>query len=133
MYSLSSNVHYSSPEIDSQLRAFELRRRFVRFGPSQGRSDGRQKFPYGKGFYDVIIRTGIERENLVLFRISDGHHDDWPGEGQSNLAACLKPGHTGHIHIQQNQIRMLENNRFDGILPLLRQYNVIAATRKGGL
>ena len=26
-------------------------------------------------------------------------------EGQSNLAARLKPAHAGHIDIQQNQIR----------------------------
>ena len=133
VYSLSSNVHYSSPKIDTQLRAFEPRRRFFRFGPSQGRSDARQKFPDCKGFYDVIIRPGIERQNLVLFRIPDGHHDDRPGEGQPNLAACFKPAHTGHVHIQQNQIRMLADNRFDGILPVLRQYNVKAVTRKYGL
>src|ERR1700751_5242914 len=101
----ATHVDYSSLKIDTQLRAFELRKRFFRTGPSQGRSDACQGFPHRERFYDVIISSGIERENLVLFRISDSDHDDGTGEGQSNLTACFKPAHSGHVHIQQNQIR----------------------------
>src|SRR5438552_16418421 len=90
MDALATHVHYSSLKIDTQLRTFELRKRFFRTGPSQGRSDARQEFSHCKGFYDVIVRPGIKRENLVPFRISDGDHNDGTREGQSNLAACLK-------------------------------------------
>jgi len=64
---------------------------------------------------------------------SDGDHDDGAAEGQSNLAAGLKPAHAGHIDIQKNQIRVLADNHFDGFLPVLRQYDVVAVTRKRGL
>ena len=71
MDALTTHVHYSSLKIDTQLRAFELRKGFFRIRPTQGRSDTRQKFAYCKGFHDVIVGSGIERQNLVLFRISD--------------------------------------------------------------
>jgi hypothetical protein len=61
---LATHVHDSSLKINTQLRAFELRKRLFRTGPPQGRSDARQKFSDGKRFYDVIICPGIERENL---------------------------------------------------------------------
>ena len=61
---------------------------------------------------------------------SDGDHDDGAAEGPSNLAARLKPAHAGYIDIQQNQIRVLADNHFDGFLPVLRQYDVVAVTRK---
>ena len=89
--------------------------------------------PHWEGFYNVIVGSGIENLNLVLFGISDGDHDNGPSERQSNLAACLKPAHAGHVHIQQDQIRVLAHNHFDGFLPVLRQYDVIAVTRKRGL
>src|SRR5436190_12742605 len=115
MDALTTHLHYSSLKIDTQLRAFELRKRFFRTGPSQGRSNTCQEFAYCEGFYDVIVGSGIESMNLVLFRISDGDHDDRTSEGQSNLAACFKPAHAGHVHIQQNQVRVLAHNHFDGL------------------
>jgi hypothetical protein len=133
MDALTTHVHYSSPKIDTQLRVLELRKRFFRIRPSQGRSDACQEFPHCEGFYDIIVSSGIEGLNLVLFGISDGDHDNGPSERQSNLAACLKPTHVGHVHIQQNQIRVLAYNHFDGFLPVLRQYDVIGVTRKRGL
>ena len=75
-------------------------------------------------------RDYVEPEGQVN---SDGDHDDGAAEGQSNLAAGLKPAHAGHIDIQKNQIRVLADNHFDGFLPVLRQYDVVAVTRKRGL
>jgi hypothetical protein len=99
-------AHFDYPSLTIDLRAFELRKRLFRTGPSQGRSDACQEFAHCEGFYDVIVGPAIESENLALLRISDSDHDDRTGEGQSNLAACLKPTHAGHVHIQQNQIRV---------------------------
>ena len=132
MGALATHVDYPSLKIDTQLPAFELRKRLFRTGPSQGRSDACQEFAHCEGFYDVIVGPGIEGENLVLLRISDGDHDDRTSEGQSNLAACLQPAHAGHVHIQQNQSGVLAHNHFDGFLSVLRQYDVIAVTRKRG-
>jgi hypothetical protein len=132
MDALTTHVYYSSLKIDTQLRAFELRKGFFRIRPSQGRSDTRQKFAYCKGFHDVIVGSGIERQNLVLFRISDSEHDDRSAKRRSKLAARLKPVHVGHIHIQQNQIQVLANHHFDSFLPVLRQRDLIAVTRKRG-
>jgi hypothetical protein len=129
MDALTAHVHYSSLKINTQLRAFELRKRFFRIRPSQGRSDTRQKFAYCKGFHDVIVGSRIERQDLVVFRISDSEHDDRSAKRQSNLAAHLKPVHAGHIHIQQNQIRALANQHFYSFLPVLRQCDLIAVTR----
>ncbi len=60
MDALTTYVYDSSLKIDTQLRAFELRKRFFRTGPSQGRSDACQEFPHCEGFYDVIVGPGIE-------------------------------------------------------------------------
>src|SRR5437899_12568831 len=76
MDALATHVHDSSLKIDTQLRAFELRKRFFRSGPSQGRSDACQEFPHREGFYDVIVGSRIERQNLVMFRISHHEHAD---------------------------------------------------------
>jgi hypothetical protein len=132
MDALTTHVHYSSPKIDTQLPAVEFRKRFFRTGPCKAARIRARSSPDGERFYYIVVGSGIESMNLVLLRISDGDHDDRPAEGRSNLAACLKPVHAGHVHIQQNQIRALADNHFDGFLPVLRQYDVIAVTRKHG-
>ena len=51
MDAFTAHVDCSSLKIDTQLRAFELRKRFFRTGPSQGRSDTCQELAYCKGIY----------------------------------------------------------------------------------
>src|SRR5258708_9600424 len=130
MDAFTTHVDYSSLKIDTQLRAFELRKRFFRTGPPQSSSNACQEFAHCEGFYDVIVSSGIERVNLVLFRISDSDHDDGTREVQSNLAACLKPAHAGHIHIHENQSGALAIDHLDGFLTVLGLDDAEAAPRR---
>lgn len=62
---LATHVHYSSLKIDTQLRALELRKRFFRTGPSQGRSETCQEFAYCEGFYDLFVGSRIAESKLA--------------------------------------------------------------------
>src|SRR5580704_8464842 len=81
----SPRVHAPFLEIDAQFWSLNFGERLYRAGASQCSSNACQQFSDCEEFYDVIIRPGIQRENLVLLRISDSDHDDGCAEGQSHL------------------------------------------------
>src|ERR1700724_824586 len=130
--SLTTNVHDSSLEIDTQFRGIDFRKRFFGTETSQRGSNARQQFSHRKGFYDVIVRARIQCDNLVLFGVADRDHDNRALKGQSNLGASLEPAHDRHVYIQENQIRFLPNDRLDGFLAILRLDYVIAIAGERG-
>ena len=128
--SLTTNVHDSSFEIDTQFRRLDLRKRLLGREASERRSNARQQFPDRKWFYDVIVRAGIQGDNFIFFGVADRHHDDGSFIRQANLAAGLQTTHTRHVYIQKDQIRALPDNHVDGLRPVFRLRDVVAVTGK---
>src|ERR1700686_2974801 len=102
--SLTTNVHDSSLEIDAQFRRLDLRKRLLRREAPKRGSNARQQFSDRKRLYDVIVRSRIESNNLILFGVADRYHDDRSFIRQANLAARFQPAHARHVYIQENQI-----------------------------
>ena len=63
-------------EIHAQFWGLDFGEGLIGGGPSHCRPDACQQFTDGEGFYDIVIRPRIERENLVLLRVSDGDRDN---------------------------------------------------------
>src|SRR5260370_34124371 len=124
--SLAADLDHPSLKIDLQFRSLDFGERLFGSGTSQRCSNARQQFSDCERFYDVIVRSRIQSDNLVMFRVADRHHDNRPFKRQSNLAASLKPTHVRHVYIQKNQIGAVPDNHFDGLLAVLRLYDVIA-------
>src|SRR5258708_35962347 len=124
--SLAADIDYSFLKIHAQFRSLDFGERLFRSGTSQRCSNARQQFSDCERFYDVIVRPRIQSDNLVMFRVADRHHDNGPFKRQSNLAASLKPTHVRHVYVQKKQIGAVADNHFDGLLAVLRLYDVIA-------
>src|SRR5229473_3575350 len=128
--SLTTNVHDSSLEIDTQFRTLDLRKRLLRREASEPGSNARQQFSDRKRFYDVIVRPRIQGDNFILFGVADRYHDYRSLIRQANLAAGLQPAHARHVYIQKNQIGALPDDHVDGLLAVLCLYHVVAAGGK---
>ncbi len=124
--SLAADIDNSFFKIHGQFRSLDFGKRLFGSGTSQRCSNARQQFSDGKRLYDIIVRPRIQSDNLVMLQVADCHHDNGSFKGQSNLAASLKPAHVRHVYIQKNQIGALADNHFDGLLAVLRLYDVIA-------
>src|SRR5580704_3554873 len=125
MYSYIADVHRSFFEVDTQLGKFNSRKRLFRVGaPQCGANTGKQ-LSDSKRFNDVIVRSRIERGDLVTLCVADRHHNDGPVKRHSNLVAGLKSAHTGHVHIQENKLRAFGDDHFDRLLPTPRFYDLV--------
>src|ERR1700676_2479594 len=130
MHSYVADVHGSLIEVDAQLGKFNSWEGLFRVGaPQRGAYAGKQ-LPDSKRFNDVIVRSRVERCDLVSLCVTDRYHNDGPVKRHSNLVAGLKPAHTGHVHIQKNKLRTLCDHHFNRFLPALRFYDLVPITRK---
>src|SRR6266481_2985252 len=85
--SLTTDVHDSSLEIDTQFRRLDLWKRLLRGESSERGANACKQLSHRKGFYDVIVRAGIQGDNFILFGVADRYHDDRSFIQQANLAA----------------------------------------------
>src|SRR5215472_16340916 len=132
VYPLAPNVDDPFFQIDTQFRSFHLRQWFVDRDTSKRCPDSSKELAYGKRLYNVIVRARIKRANLVLFGVAHRHHDDWPFEGQSNLAAGFEAAHAGHINVQKDQGWMLLKYGGDSVFPVFGFNNIVPITGKSG-
>src|ERR1700730_234935 len=130
MHSYTPDVHRSFFEVDPQLGKFNSWRRLFWVGAPQRGANPSEQLSDGKRFNDVIVRSRIERGDLVTLCVTDSYHNDGPVKRHSDLVASLKPAHPGHVHIQKNKLRALCYYHFDGLLPTLRFYDLVAITGK---
>jgi hypothetical protein len=74
--SVTADIDDSLLEINAQFWSLDFGEGLIGGGPSHCRPDACQQFTDGEGFYDIVIRPRVERENLVLLRVSDGDRDN---------------------------------------------------------
>lgn len=117
--SVTADIDDSLLEINAQFWSLDFGEGRIGGGPSHCRPDACQQFTDGEGFCDIVIRPRIERENLVLLRVSDGDRDNRSTKGQSNLAANLKSAHARHVYSQENQIWTVPSDCRDGLFAIL--------------
>src|ERR1700693_5266818 len=130
MHSYIADVHRSFFEVDPQLGKLNSWEWLFWVGAPQCGANSSEQLSDGKRFNDVIVRSRIERSDLVTLGVMDSYHNDGPVKRHSNLVASLKPVHSRHVHIQKNKLRALCDYHFDGLLPTLRLYDLVAITRK---
>src|SRR5207248_3617575 len=88
--SLAVDIDHPFLKIHAQFRGLDFGKRLFGSGASQRSSNARQQFSDCERFYDVVVRSRIQSDNLVMFRVADCHHDNGPFKGQSNFATSLK-------------------------------------------
>jgi len=126
--SVTADIDDSLLKVNAQFRSLDFGEGLIGGGPSHCRPDACQQFADSEGFYDIVIRPRIERENLILLRVSDGDHDNRPTERQSNFAADLESAHARHIYIQENQVWTVPNDCRDRLFAILCLDYLIAIT-----
>jgi hypothetical protein len=73
---VTADIDDSLLKINAQFWSLDFGEGLIGGGPSHCRPDACQQFTDGEGFYDIVIRPRVERENLVLLRVSDGDRDN---------------------------------------------------------
>jgi hypothetical protein len=77
-------------------------------GPPQDCPKPRKQFPKDDGLGEVVVRSGIERPNLLVQFVANRHHHDSRARDQwANPPAHLRPAHSGNTTVEQDQVEWL--------------------------
>ena len=77
---------------------------------AQRGANARQQLGHAEGLGDEIVGSGIEGTHLILLAVANGQHDDGDFRGGPELAAHLQAAHTGHVHIEEHEVKTLLAN-----------------------
>ena len=81
-----------------------------------GAKPGRQ-LPNVKGLGDVVVRSGVQRLDLVLFRVLHGQHNDLEQRHElTDLPTSLNAIHAWHPDVQQHGVKVNRANQRESLL-----------------
>jgi hypothetical protein len=119
-------------KIKRQISTLQLSGPVILFieSPSQDDAKARKQFVGVEGLGDVIIRTVIERSNLLGIGIGVGQDDDWDLGSEADLAADVDAFDVRQVEIQHNGIGRHPLERGERSVSRRCALDVVAAGRE---
>ena len=100
--------------------------------PPLGDAQPRQQLLHGEGLGEVVVRTAVQRADLVAVLAAGADDDDGHVRPGSNLEDELHAVHVRQAQIQQDHVRIVGGRLKDGLLPRQRLDEAVAVGLERG-
>ena len=119
-------------EVDFQVIGEKRGSGFLGSAAAEGCANARQELLGTKGFYNVIVRAGVEGLDFVALGVAHGEHDNGDIARLADFAASLEAGNSRQVNVEEDQAGVIAAQFFESLFAGFSfEYGVALRSERG--